>query len=279
MPKIHFFCPRWGSEHLNWDDFTQKVISYGYDGIEVYPLDTPKEKQQMLAALEKTGLEYSLLHTEKKEGKDFKKYLVALERNLYELASYQSNTIKPQFITSQTGREYYTKDQMEVCFNLCDRISNQTGIPIFHETHRNKWSYAAHVVKSYLEEERFQSIKLALDFSHWVCVSESYLQDQQEAIDLAINNATHIHARVGYIEGPQVSDPRIKEHEEALQYHLLWWDKWIKKLDEKGIENCTITPEFGSYPYMQYVIGTTDFIANQWDINYWMKELLKNRYQ
>nr|WP_294895125.1 sugar phosphate isomerase/epimerase [uncultured Pedobacter sp.] len=279
MPIVKFYCPRWGSESLNWNVFLQKAISSGYDGVEVYPLQTPEEKPQMLEELEKTGLAYSLLHAEMKEGTDFSRYLVAMERNLYQLASYQTATIKPQFITSQTGREYYTKDQMERCFAVCEMISKETGIPIFHETHRNKWAYAAHIVKSYLQEERFRYLKLALDFSHWVCVSESYLEDQQEAIDLAIKQSIHIHARVGHIEGPQVSDPRAPENEEALSHHLRWWDKWMAYLKETGVENCTITPEFGPYPYMPYTISTNTPIADQWEINCWMKDLLKNRYQ
>lgn len=278
MPKVKFYCPRWGSEDLTWDVFLHKVISSDYDGVEVYPLLTPAEKPAMLRALTQTGLDYSLLYTVQNEGKDFDKYCYALERNLYELITYQTDCIKPKFITSQTGREYYTKDQMEICFSICDRISEESGIPICQETHRNKWSYAAHVVESYLKDERFNKVKLALDFSHWVCVSESYLEDQEQGIDLAIERAVHIHARVGHPEGPQVTDPRASENKEALNFHLLWWDKWMKYLEKNGIKECTITPEFGSYPYMAHQIGTTTQIASQWDINCWMKDLLKERY-
>src|SRR4051812_49211606 len=31
---LQFFCPRWGSEQLSWEDFMIKVKSAGYDGIE-----------------------------------------------------------------------------------------------------------------------------------------------------------------------------------------------------------------------------------------------------
>nr|WP_294898162.1 sugar phosphate isomerase/epimerase [uncultured Pedobacter sp.] len=278
MPKVKFYCPRWGSEDLAWNDFLDKVIASGYDGVEVYPLLRPEEKPAMLQALEHTGLDYSLLHTVQKEGKNFDKYCDALERNLYELITFQTDHIKPKFITSQTGREYFTKDQMETCFSICDAVSSKSGIPIYQETHRNKWSFAAHVVESYLKDERFNKVKLALDFSHWVCVSESYLEDQEMAIDLAIERAVHIHARVGPPEGPQVTDPRTPENKEALDFHLLWWDKWIAYLTKVGIEECTITPEFGSYPYMPHQIGSTKPIAKQWEINCWMKDFLKERY-
>lgn len=274
--EIKFYCPRWGSEQLSWPLFLSKAKQAGFDGVEVYPLQTPLEKPEMLMLLADQGFEFSLLHAEMVEGRDVKRYLQALERNLYQLVNYQTSKIKPQFITSQTGREYYTPDDMAKCFEICDRISLESGIPIIQETHRNKWSYAAHVVERYLAA--YPSLTLALDLSHWFCVSESYLEDQQEAVHLAIRHTRHLHARVGHTEGPQVTDPRTKENEAALKHHLLYWDKWIAYQRAAGISKCTITPEFGPYPYMTYHPNTQTPIASQWEINCFMKELLKKRY-
>lgn len=61
MPIINFFYPRWGSEYLSWDD----ISLLDYLGVRWYrslSAGKPCEKPQMLAALEKTGLKYSLLH-------------------------------------------------------------------------------------------------------------------------------------------------------------------------------------------------------------------------
>jgi sugar phosphate isomerase/epimerase len=277
MPAIQFYYPRWGSEHTPWPIFLNQVKGAGFDGIEVYPLQTPADKPDMLHLLEDTGMEFSLLHAEMTEGRDVERYQQALERNLYTLVNYQTGRIKPQFITTQTGREYYTQEQMAGCFDICDRISRESGIPIIQETHRNKWSYAAHVVKDYLQ--KFPSLRLALDISHWVCVSESWLEDQQEAVDLAIRHTVHVHARVGHTQGPQVTDPRAKENEEALEHHLQCWDKWIAHLRSAKISKCTITPEFGPPPYMSYKNNTFDPVASQWEINCFMKDLLKERYK
>ena len=276
MLDIKFYYPRWGSENIAWNLFLAEVQKAGFDGVEVYPLQTPLEKPELLQLLGDNGLEFSLLHAEMIEGKNIARYLQALERNLYELVSYQTNTIKPQFITTQTGREYYTPDQMAKCFEICDRVSAESGIPIIQETHRNKWSYAVHIVAAYLE--KFPSLKLALDISHWFCVSESYLEDQQEELDLAIQHSVHLHARVGHTEGPQVTDPRAQENKEALDHHLKCWDKWIAYLKASNISKCTITPEFGPYPYMSYQTYTNTPIASQWEINCFMKDLLKSRY-
>jgi sugar phosphate isomerase/epimerase len=262
---------------MEWQYFAQKSINNGFSGVEVYPLESLNERTTLLQAVEDHGLELALIHSEMKEGKDCERYKQALTKNLHALATYQTNTVKPKFINSHTGREYYTKDQMAECFAICDNISKEIGIRIIHETHRNKWSYAAHVVKDYLQQ--FPDVRLALDLSHWVCVSESYLEDQQEAVELGIRHADHLHARVGHIEGPQVTDPRSPENSVALQHHLQWWDKWIAHQIKRGIDTCTITPEFGPHPYMSYQCFTTEPVANQWEINIYIKDLLQNRYQ
>ncbi len=274
--RVDFFCPRWGAENVNWPVFTKRIHADGYAGVEVFPLDRPSKNRDMLTSISDLGLEYILLQSVVHETRNFKHYLEALERNLYALLSYQNTVAKPLFIVSQTGREYYTMDQMATCFSLCDRIAEESGIPIIQETHRNKWSYAAHVVHSYLK--CLPNLQLALDISHWVCVSESYLEDQSDAVDLAIQHSRHIHARVGYIEGPQVTDPRTPENHEALLHHLNWWDQWIGHLQKIGHDRATITPEFGPHPYMAYLPNTVQPIAHQYDINLWMKQTLQNRY-
>lgn len=274
---IEFFCPRWGSEHIAWPVFAKRIKDDGFAGVEVFPLGDMARNEEMVAVLNDIGLSYILLHAELEEGANFDRYLDALERNLYALLSYQHATARPRFIVSQTGREYYTKAQMERCFELCSRISQESSIPIIHETHRNKWSYAAHVVKDYLLT--FPALALALDLSHWVCVSESYLEDQQDAIDLAIQHTKHVHARVGHPQGPQVTDPRAPENQVALNHHLVWWDSWIDHLRQVDCSCATITPEFGPYPYMAYVPQTIQPIADQYELNCWMKQLLEARYR
>lgn len=275
--EIKFYAPRWGAEQLSWPGFAHKVAAAGYDGVEVFPLQTPDEKEAMLQALEEHKLSLILLHSELQEGKDFERYKQALKNNLYTLAGYQTDKIKPRFINSHTGKDYYTMAQMAECFAICDAVSKEIGIKVIHETHRNKWSFAAHAAKPYLE--KYPDLKLALDLSHWVCVAESYLEDQDEAVELAIQHAHHLHARVGHPEGPQVTDPRTPENAEALQHHLQWWDRWIALQIKNGVAICTITPEFGPYPYMSYHCNTNEPVADQWAINLYMRDLLKNRYK
>jgi len=52
---------------------------------------------------------------------------------------------------------------------------------------------------------------LCADLSHFVVVTETHPADWKltEAIDALADRVIHIHARVGYEEGPQVNDPRV----------------------------------------------------------------------
>lgn len=275
--KIKFYCSRWGHETTPWNVFAPKVKQHLFSGVEVIALRYPDQIEDMLNQLEDNGLEYNLIYTQKDADYDFDRYLGNLKKDMLEIATtYRRGDTIPRYIITQLGREYYTIDQVAECFDLCDWVSNETGVQIIHETHRYRWSYAAHVVKEYLQT--FPHIKLALDLSHWFCVSESYLSDQTEAVNLALDRTVHLHARVGHTQGSQVTDPRSPENAEALENHLKWWDKWIDVLEKKGIGECTITPEFGPKPYMIYSPNSNLPMSDLWSVNYWIMDFLKTRY-
>jgi hypothetical protein len=149
-------------------------------------------------------------------------------------------------------------------------------VQIVHETHRGKFSFCAQSTARYLEAD--PNLRLAADFSHWCVVSESFLEDQDEAVSLAIGRTDHIHARIGYPEGPQVSDPRAPEWSQALEAHLAWWDRIIAGHKNKKTPLLTITPEFGPAPYMPSLPYTRQPVASQWEVNIHMMNLLRQRY-
>jgi hypothetical protein len=98
-------------------------------------------------------------------------------------------------------------------------------------------------------------------------------------MQLAIERTEHIHARVGYKEGPQVPDPHVPEWQYALNMHLNWWDKVAERKRLEGADAILIiTPEFGPFPYMVSLPLTQQPITNQWDVNAYMMQLLRERY-
>ena len=275
--QIKFFCPRWGFEHIPWQQFLADVKAAGYAGIEWYPFGEETDYAEVLKWLQHYQLEFSIVMTVYNAPVDAEAYFIALEQQLLQLCGIRKKQLVPLFISAQTGREYFTAAQIERCLGICKQVHLQTQVPVYQETHRNKWSYAAHAVYPVLQQHK--DLPLTFDVSHWFCVSESYLEDQQPAVELAIQHARHIHARVGHIEGPQVFDPALPEYTHALEQHLNIWDKWIAQRKQNGDAYCTITPEFGPPPYM--VVGNRQEKQHelQWRINLWMKSFLEKRYK
>ena len=273
--KIKFFCPRWGAEHLEWDQFLTAVKEAGYAGIEWFPYAEKGDYAAVVRLLENYNLEYTIVMAVIERIDDFELYLRELESRLLHLC-HLGETKKPLLISAQTGREFYTEQQVDRCILLCNKISSATGIPIYQETHRNKWTFAAHSV--YPRLKKHADLLLTLDISHWFCVSESYLEDQVDAIGLAVKQTRHIHARIGHTEGPQVWEPASEEYAQALNAHLQVWDKWVGQMKNNGAEYCTITPEFGPPPYLVFGNREGSPFDEQWRLNHWMKELLEKRY-
>lgn len=251
--KLQFFCPRWGCEQLSWEDFMTKVKRTGYEGIE-YAISSDTDNETLdhvwdLAA--QHNLQIIAQHY------DTNTPIFSEHCDLYAVWLEKIKAYPCAKINSQTGRDIFTKEQNQSLIKLAGR-------DVIHELHRGKFSFAAHITKEYFEAD--PELKITFDISHWVAVAESFLDDQPQAVQLAIERTAHIHARVGYPEGPQIPDPRHPQWQQAVRIHLGWWLRIIRHHRKNTVH--TITPEFGPYPYLVHDV-------NQWDINEFMMKLLK----
>jgi sugar phosphate isomerase/epimerase len=270
--KVLFFCPRWGKADVPWPAFAQQVKAAGYDGVETDVPADERERNVMLEALAACGLLLIAQHWETVTP-DFDAHLAAYTERLERLAA-----VLPVCINAQTGRDFFTREQNGELLAAAAAVSAATGIPVYHETHRGKFSFAAHVTAAYLRE--LPALQLTLDVSHWITVAESllFLEEQRSAVSLAIARTRHIHARVGHTQGPQVSDPRVPEWQDALHQHLACWDEVYRLNKQAGVQQLTVTPEFGPPPYMPLLPDTLQPVADQWEINCYMRSLLNSRY-
>jgi sugar phosphate isomerase/epimerase len=267
---IKFFCPRWGANDA-WEPFCKRVKEAGYDGVEVAVqfLDAA-QRQEMTLALKKYQLDFIIQALP--PWSDAAEHRQKFGGLLRELAA-----LRPLFINSQTGKDFFTFEQNKQILAVADKVAEETGVKIVHETHRGKFSYAAAAVQQFLE--KIPQLRLTLDISHWCNVSESLLENQKTAVELAISRTDHFHARVGHAEGPQVNDPRAPEWAQALEAHLGWWDQVVSRHRQKGSPVLTVTPEFGPPTYMPTLPYTKQAVADQWELNVHMMQLLKQRYQ
>jgi len=126
----------------------------------------------------------------------------------------------PDFINSHTGKDYYTFDENCKIIDAIEIFLEVHYIPVYHEIHRRRFTFYSATTLIYLE--KFPSLKLVGDLSHWCVVLEGMLQDQEHILKRIIPHIKHIHARVGFEQTPQVNHPFAPEWENYLNQYLVW---------------------------------------------------------
>lgn len=261
------FATNWGFSG-SWDEFATKIKQAGYDGMEVWWPSDEKERHELFEALTRHKLQCGYLVGG--SDKDFQKHLAQFQQNLSAAAK-----AKPVYINCHSGKDFFSFDQSKQFMDITEKVSKETGVPIYHESHRGRILFAATIARQFIE--KVPSLRLTLDISHWCNVHESYLSDQEETIAIALSRTDHIHARIGHPEGPQVNDPRAPEWSDAVKAHFAWWDKVVDVKKKEG-KRMTFLTEFGPADYMSTLPYTRQAVASQWDINVYMMEVLRKRY-
>lgn len=185
--------------------------------------------------------------------------------------------MNPAFINSHTGKDYFSFQENCELIDIAFSITGQTGIEIFHETHRGRFAFHPNFLIPYLQ--RYPELKLAADFSHFCTVCETLLEDQEDTLAQIIPFITYIHARIGNTQSPQINDPRASEWTTVVSRFLTWWDLIIEHNNNKGVTEFHICPEFGPFPYMPTTPHQQIPLSDQWNVNLYMKDLLTRRYK
>lgn len=271
---IKYICTFWGCEQQSAKEFLTKVIDNGYDGVEInFPADDHfilEFKQELEIIRNTTHQDFIFIAQQvlpnKQESVD--EYIERFTDRLKLLTS-----LNPNYINSHTGKDYYDFNDNCRIIELAGQISKESGIPIWHEIHRGRFSFHLKTLLKYLTP--FPEINLIADFSHFSVVSESDLNDQQEFLSALYPNIKHIHARVGFEQSPQLNNPFAPEWSAYLAQYLRWWKEIIEIQENRNRTMITITPECGPYPYMPQEPFSQNPLANQWEINLQMKKYLQ----
>jgi hypothetical protein len=144
-------------------------------------------------------------------------HLASFERQLGEAAA-----MKPLLVNSHSGMDSWPPAVAQEYFKRA--IALEAAYPdllICHETHRGRILYNPWATRDLCRA--FPDLKLTADLSHFCVVAERvFAADDADwaEVMVEVTRATrHIHARVGYAEGPQVPDPRAPEYAAALERH------------------------------------------------------------
>jgi sugar phosphate isomerase/epimerase len=265
--ELLFFQTNWGFEG-SWEAFFLKTKSSGYDGVEVWLPKNARVQQEVSKGLKKHQLKVIYLCGTNKS-LSFKESLLAYENDLK-----RAIVQKPYAINSHTGSDFFSFEQNMKFLKLANDLSNKYNIPIHHETHRGRFSYALPETKRYLNSD--SAFRLTLDISHWMVVHESLLAQQQQLLDEVMERTDHIHARVGFEEGPQVNNPQAPEWDKALNRHLSIWESIILSHWKTG-KPMTITTEFGPPNYLPTAPFTQKPLSDQWEANVFIMKAIKEQ--
>jgi sugar phosphate isomerase/epimerase len=254
------------------EEFCAAARKEGYDGIEIWwPGEDEAAVKDLFEALKKHDLAVGFLCAGSQSNPS--EHLAAFKKNVD--AATGNKFQKPVYINCHSGKDYFSFNENQLFINYTIQRSEQTSIPIYHETHRGRMLFAAHIARQFMDKN--PSLKLTFDVSHWCNVHESMLADQPGTMALALDRTEHIHARIGHPEGPQVNDPRAPEWEKIVAQHLTWWDAVIARKKKNG-ERMTILTEFGPPDYMPTMPYTRQPLSDQWAVNVHMMQLLRKRY-
>ncbi len=267
---LKILCPQWGHEHLEIEAFFIKVKEAGYDGVDTWLPEDQNERKRFIRLLDEYGLQM-VSHQHQARGSNIDEFCKSFE--YYLDLSLES---RPILINSHSGRDFFTLEQQLRVIDVAESFSVKNNIRVVHETHRGRIGFGPMNARELFRLR--PKMKITADFSHWVCVTESYLENFEEELSEAIKRAEHIHARVGFTEGPQISDPRTEYWRPQVKFFLHQWEQILLCQKSRGQKLFTITPEFGPPPYMWTNIGDNSPVANQWDINLYLMNLLRDKF-
>ncbi|MDQ8738560.1 hypothetical protein [Paenibacillus sp. LHD-38] len=156
-------------------------------------------------------------------------------------------------------------------------IERLSGLAVGHETHRSRAMFTPWTTARLLK--KFPVLRITADFSHWVNVCESHLENHEAELAIAIERTIHIHGRVGFPEGPQVPHPAAPEYGTELALFMNWWKRIFTKQADTGKEWATFTAEFGPPSYMPTEPFTKKPVADLWEVNHWMTEYMEAQFK
>lgn len=273
--QLKLFKTLWGHQ-LSFEQACEQASVANFQGIEgPAPLDI-QDQRQWGGLLRWHELDYI---AEIVTGGDYvpqrdwtpEQHLEEFQRRLE-----ASMNLSPLLATCLTGCDAWEESKSVDFYGAALEIAQDYDITVCFETHRsrpffNPWTTLRMV-------EQLPEIKLTADISHWCVVCERLMDSELDTLTQLVPRVHHLHARVGYDQGPQVPHPAAPEYQPALHSHQQFWQTvWQNHLDQERAFT-TMTPEFGPDGYCHLLPFTQAPVADIWQINQWMAETERHHF-
>jgi sugar phosphate isomerase/epimerase len=266
--KLKLVKSLWGMEG-SLEDKIRRIAEAGYSAVEA---QVPAEDQidLFMRLLSEHRLEFiAMVITDGATYEDhFHSFCAKIER---------ARALNPRKITVHGGKDWWPFEIQRTFFAEALEFERRIGLEVNHETHRGRPMFTPSATARLLRE--FPGLHINADFSHFVNVCESLLEDQTEDLRLCISRARHVHGRIGHEEGPQVNDPRAPEWSAQVAAHERWWDEIVSVRLQAGAEIFTFNPEFGPPNYMPTAPYTCQPAADLWEVCLSVAQKFERRYR
>ena len=253
-----------------------EALADGYEGIEGPAPTDPALAEQWQAQLRQAHL--SFIAEICTTGSYVADRRATLEKHLQDFhagvqAAQASGAL---FITCLGGCDAWPIATSVSFFRQAMQIAADAGMAVSFETHRGRSMYNPWTTVHLLDE--LPDMRLTADFSHWCVVTERLLTTEDDELRRIIPRVHHVHARVGYDQGPQVPDPAAPEYAGALAAHERWWQGIWRAQRKAGYDLSTMTPEFGPDGYLQCRPFSGEPVADLRQVNRWMADRQRQQF-
>lgn len=254
----------------------EEAVADGFDGIEG-PAPTDKAiRNEFSAAMQESGLLYI---QEICTGGDYvPDRRASMEEHLraFEEGFVIGSELSPLFVTSMAGCDAWPEERSIAFFRRGMELAEAAEQVLCYETHRSRSLFNPWTTQRIVEA--IPEIRLTADFSHWCVVCERLVDTELDVIEYIAGNIHHVHARVGYDQGPQVPHPAAPEYADALAAHQHWWEIIWRAQQKREYRMTTMTPEFGPDGYLHLMPFTMEPVADLREINNWMMQAERGHF-
>jgi hypothetical protein len=264
---IRFYKTFWGFSG-SVREFADCAREDGYDGLELPAPFERTAQAELRSVLDDYG--YDMIAEICTGGSYVPERAATMQDHLddFDRKLEASLAMSPRQLNCMAGLDAWPLSQSIDFFGQLIEKVKPTGLTISFETHRSRILFNPWVARDLVLA--LPDLYFTCDFSHWCVVCERLIDTEDDALQIIIPRARHIHGRIGYDQGPQVPHPAAPEYAQALASHQRWWARCWTAMAEAGLAVATMTPEFGPDGYLHHLPFTNAPIADLRQINHWV---------
>ena len=274
--KLLLYKTLWGHAGTFAEAITS-ARAHGFDGIEGQAPADAATRQEGTRPLADAGLDFIAEICTAGSYVPDRRASPAEHLESFRRQAGASLELAPRFLTVIAGCDAWPFEVSAEFFAAAMEVARNLGVTASFETHRSRSMFNPWITRDLLLA--LPELRLTCDFSHWCCVCERLIDTAPDVLELCAERAHHIHARVGYDQGPQVPHPAAPEYREAVEAHERWWTRLWRAQAARGMESSTMTPEFGPDGYLHCHPFTKEPVADLEEINAWMAARQRERFK